>query len=437
MRYNIENICRLSLGMALSFMIANEAFAQAELSMGNDAPILESSNVIEEDIALFSDAPSYEQNADQGLLFPPQGDVAPSMGVEPSMGGEAIILSSPELPDIPGEVLGDRVLNRLSHEIFGQMSEIERQTAILNLELRREKVKSEIEALRMQRQRAIDEERAAREEKERKRIEWEQEQERKLIEEQRKLREAEIALERLRQGRVISAYKEFMLTESQKWILNNEEIYREIIKLETERDELNADFKKKLSHIFTSATSTKADAKVAKENFERERDNLQTQISILQARLEAAESSEDGVSADNPFAMSEFNPNFTPARATKLSEEYAIMEIRGQGEDLVAKLINQDGVSFMVRKGTSLSTGHIIDEITKSHIRGDKGGRKDFVYFAAGGAVDGEPGDRGNIENYVRRQSSGAEPLTTPPTSDGGGVMSKGIPSLNEGMFVR
>ena len=45
----------------------------------------------------------------------------------------------------------------------------------------------------------------------------------------------------------------------------------------------------------------------------------------------------------------------------------------------------------MVKVGTALQTGHIVDEITSTYIRADKGGIKDYLYFAAGGILDKEP----------------------------------------------
>lgn len=51
---------------------------------------------------------------------------------------------------------------------------------------------------------------------------------------------------------------------------------------------------------------------------------------------------------------------------------YAVMEIRGQGGELIAKLINQDGSPFYVKKGTTLQSGHVIDEITTTYVRAEK-----------------------------------------------------------------
>ena len=65
------------------------------------------------------------------------------------------------------------------------MSDLEKQTSLLTLELRREKVKNEIAAIKAARQKAVDEINEKKAEKERQRIEWEKEQERKLLVEEK------------------------------------------------------------------------------------------------------------------------------------------------------------------------------------------------------------------------------------------------------------
>ena len=55
-------------------------------------------------------------------------------------------------------------------------------------------------------------------------------------------------------------------------------------------------------------------------------------------------------------------------------EKNVIMEIRGQGGKLAAKLINKDGMPFLVQEGTTLQTGQIVDEITTTYVRADKAG---------------------------------------------------------------
>lgn len=135
-----------------------------------------------------------------------------------------------------------------------------------------------------------------------------------------------------------------------------------------------------MAHISALATKAQKDAETAKENYQREVKNLQTQISILKSRLEA-EIAEKKNDKTNPFAQPEVVVTETEEELPKLAEEYAIMEIRGKGENLTAKLINKGGDSFMVRNGTVLQTGHRIDEITQTYVRAEINGWKDYLYF--------------------------------------------------------
>lgn len=283
-----------------------------------------------------------------------------------------------DAPDV--ENLGEGLLDQIDNKLFSQMSDLEKQTALLTLELRREKIKNEIAAIKAQRQKALEEEEAKKEEKERKRIEWEKEQEAKILRERKALMDAMAKMERLRQEKILKAYKETMLKEKQEWIKNNGKLYEQIKNVERDRKNLIEGLKTKMAHISALATKAQKDAETAKENYQREVKNLQTQISILKSRLEA-EIAEKKNDKTNPFAQPEVVVTETEEELPKLAEEYAIMEIRGKGENLTAKLINKGGDSFMVRNGTVLQTGHRIDEITQTYVRAEINGMKDYLYF--------------------------------------------------------
>lgn len=345
----------------------------------------------------------------------------------------------------PVNNFGSDILSQAESELFNQMSDIEKQTSLLNLELRREKVKNEIEALKAQRLKAQEEIKQKEEEKERKRIEWEKEQERKLLIEEQKLRELNIQYERLRQESILKAYKEQLLQENQNWVNNNELLYGQIMKAEEERDSLVKNFKMKLNHLAQLASKAAETAETAKKNYTRELANLQTQISILKSRLEAEktarEQDQNGNGAKgakdkaNPFASVSDDEN-GEKKTVKLSDEYAVMEISGKGNSLAAKLINKDGNSFLVQNGTALRSGHIVDEISQTYVRADKNGVKDYLYFAAGGILDREPikaAGLGKAAIGPNGMPADGEPLPLPNSLG----TSQGLPSLREGMFIR
>ena len=335
-----------------------------------------------------------------------------------------------DAPDV--ENLGEGLLDQIDNKLFSQMSDLEKQTALLTLELRREKIKNEIAAIKAQRQKALEEEEAKKEEKERKRIEWEKEQEAKILRERKALMDAMAKMERLRQEKILKAYKETMLKEKQEWIKNNGKLYEQIKNVERDRKNLIEGLKTKMAHISALATKAQKDAETAKENYQREVKNLQTQISILKSRLEA-EIAEKKNDKTNPFAQPEVVVTETEEELPKLAEEYAIMEIRGKGENLTAKLINKGGDSFMVRNGTVLQTGHRIDEITQTYVRAEINGMKDYPYFAAGGILEKEPVKsdiQGKKNKTTAKQNANAELRNTT-------MVNKGVPSLGSGMFVR
>ena len=363
-------------------------------------------------------------NSDNSL--PLIGSNAPT-GHEESVSEAIATLNTPDV-----ENLGEGLLDKIDNKLFAQMSDLEKQTALLTLELRREKIKNEIAAIKAQRQKAIEEEEAKKEEKERKRIEWEKEQEAKILREKQAVLAAEAKLERLRQEKVLRAYKEVMLKEKQEWIKNNAKLYEQIKNVETDRKNLLEGLKNKMTHISALATKAQQDAETAKENYQREVKNLQTQISILKSRLEA-EIAERKNEKANPFAQTEIAVT-EEEELPRLAEEYAIMEIRGKGDKLTAKLINKGGDSFMVRKGTVLQTGHEIDEITQTYIRAEINGIKDYLYFAAGGILEKEP-----EKSDIQSKNTDADGKKKDPAENlrNTTMVNQGVPSLGSGMFVR
>ena len=342
---------------------------------------------------------------------------------------------------VPSGVTDPNIASVVNNELFTRMSDLEKQTTLLNLELKKERVANEIAAVKAQRQKAQEEEDAKREQKERERIEWQNEQDRLMVEEQRKLKETEIAMEKLRQEKVVKAYKETMLASTQKWIKKNSEIYAEMAKKDKEIKDLIADQKNKLSVIQQKAEETKTKAEAARINHDKKVANLESQISILKTRLEAEiekakKAKISSTAKKNPFAGGATSGAVAPEKV-KLSREYAIMEISGQGEDLTAKLINEDGDVFMAKVGTTLRNGYTIDEITQTFLGAVKDNDKDYLYFSAGGVLDHEPLPPAvSIKETADAKGSGGR-----SRSAGSGRASpaktSGIPSLGRGMIIK
>ena len=340
------------------------------------------------------------------------------------------------------EEYGSDVLAKIDNDLFNQMSDIEKQTTLLTLELRREKLRNEIEAIKAQRTKALEEKAAAEEEKKRKEFEWKKEQEAKVLREQQLLKEKEIELEKLRQKKVLNAYMNRMLEENQKWIAENAEIYKQMRQVEEDRKSLVDNFKKKLDALYALSNKTVQSANNAKSNHDRTIASLTAQNIQLKKRIEAEELAAKN-RQQNPFdANGQENKNSAVATSVdakiipiNISKEYAIMDITGKGEDLVAKLINKDGEAFLARKGTILQTGHAIELITPNYIQFDRNGLKDYLY-TSGSAMTMEPE---NMEGTATTNSKAPKkPVAAPVKKPSGGLAREtGIPSLGAGMFVK
>lgn len=328
---------------------------------------------------------------------------------------------------------GDKIMSQVKEDLFSQMADIEKQTSLLSLELKREKIKNEIAAMHAQRKKAIDEEKEKQLERERKQAEWEKEQERKLLEDQQALKKLEIKFEKLRQERVLKAYKDTMLKSNQEWIDYNARLYNQLIKVENRQNEVITQYKEYFKNLSEKIKNISAVAQQAKDKHNQEIAELQTKLAILQSKLEAEKAkaveynnnTNEPSGTPNPFALAEEETG--PVK--KIAEEYAIMEISGKGENLIAKLINKNGGTFMVKPGTILNTGHVIEEITQTYIVAAKGGKKDYLYFSAGGILDKEPAETINAAPTVTSVKVIEEP--TSKSKRGGG-----IPNLRAGMFV-
>lgn len=464
MYYNLKNIlCSSALALLLSLASTSLAQAQGIVTLADDASDSDMdpafSKDIPDEISLFEE--NVEVVESQVVVpsgptpiranQPPQVAIEESEAVMSSQTVEEPAMSLPsrsveEGPSLLGSFSSggigalSAVGGEIDDEVFSQMSDLEKQTALLNLELRREKVKNDIEAIKNQRLLAIEQEKDKKEEKARKKIEWEKAQEQKIIQEQQKLRELDLSFEKLRQEKLLKSYKNQMLGDNQKWIANNAELYKQMQDLKKEKQSILDDSKQKFDALKNSAANVRGMVQEAKNSYERDIADLQTQISILKARIEAQERE---MEKQNPFAEGGEEAGAEQAnkaaisapveKVVKLSDMYAVMEIRGQGGELIAKLINQDGAPFYVKKGTALQSGHIIDDITSTYVRADKSGSKDFLYFSSGGILLQEPIKSEIMPNLKDSMLDSGMNEMEPRTF----ISSDGVPGLGKDMMVR
>jgi hypothetical protein len=350
------------------------------------------------------------------------------------------LLGTPDTPvktADPTDKFAQGVLAKLDNDLFGQMSDIEKQTTLLTLELRREKIRSEIEAVKAQRDKAEQEKLAAEEEKKRKDIEWQKEQEAKVVREQQILKEKEIELEKLKQRKMLNSYMNQMLAQNQKWIEENAELHKQMRQVEADRRKLAEDFKAKLDELITLSNKLDQNAITAKSNHDRTVASLTAQNTQLKKRIEAdalaakeREKKAAAVAADGSVVQTSVDGQIAQVN---LAKEYAIMEITGKGDNLAARLINKDGETFMATVGTMLSTGHMVDKITERYIQFDKNGLKDYLY-TSGSAIGMEPQ---KLEGTATMSQSAKPAPVAPQAPSVPSGAEDGVPSLGTGMFVK
>ena len=478
MRYDIKNTLYSLAVLATAILMPNTVKAQTDVSLFNDDDdiniSLDDKSVSSEDVSLDVDvslpkdnglispkAPVNKTANSEEKTEPAQDDSEEVIPVEitdenadnfidnenasdidsanPSVKSEEE-QSEPETEIINAPQQNESIVPSLSenidNELFSKMSDLERQTTLLNLELKKERVANEVAAVKAQREKALREERARMEEEERKKIEWQNEQDRLMVEEQRKLKEAEMAMERLRQEKIVKAYKESMLASTQKWIQKNAEMYAEMAKKDEQMNSLMDEYSNRIDSLLQKAGETRSNAEAARINYDKKVANLESQIAILKTRLESEIEKADQLAGGNtsilrknPFAEDISGP-VSPEKV-RLSKEYAIMEITGHADDLTAKLINEDGDIFDVKVGTTLRNGYTIDEITKTFIGAVKDNDKDYLYFSAGGILDREPVKSEIIPN------TGSAPAPKSGGSPRGNIVTSGIPSLSRGMMIK
>lgn len=368
--------------------------------------------------------------------MPTTNNPAENVGKFPSMQPGNPLMMKAQAPQTEQDIL-----SAVDNDLFNQMSDIEKQTALLTLELRREKIRTEIDAMKAQRQKAIEEQKNMDAERENKRLAMEKELEQKIIEEQTKLRKVELAYEKLRQERLLNAYKEHMLEEEQKWIQSNQEIYDQIANQKKEQELLTTKYKEKLKNLVSLSENVVRDAQVKMEAYKREVNDLQTQISILKARMEAQQKT-------NPFGQGTTgsggivvggNGQQTPApvkRSINLGDLYVIMEITGQNDDINAKLMNREGQTFLVKKGTKLKSGDVVTEITPTHITTENEGEESYLYFASGGVMESEP-DTGSAAKRAMAARGALTGGNVSQANPRGLVTSKGVPGVSRDMMLR
>ena len=317
----------------------------------------------------------------------------------------------------PVENLGNSVLSQMDSDLFTQMSEIEKSTTLLTLELRREKIRNEIEAQKAIRLRNATDLEKKQAEEELKKLERKKQIEAQVLKEQQLLLDKEKVFEVLKQRKLLNAYMNQMLLTQQEWLKEKEALYAQLDAAEQEKKELIELFKQKIDKVLEASAKNIQTAEVAKANFERIVKGLKARNEQLRKRIEAdaqiiknaksnlylkAQSLEElkdrnaanssvvqaaAANVSSAQVLTDIDEGDEDASQKKLSAEYAILGITGRSGVMSIDLIDSQGQTLSLKVGSPLPTGHVVSEIGSDYAKFNKDGHDDYLYV--GKTIDG------------------------------------------------
>lgn len=334
------------------------------------------------------------------------------------------ILTDEDLPKAiqyktnPIDNLGNNILSQMDDDLFSQMSEIEKSTTLLTLELRREKIRNEIEAQKAIRQKAFNDLERQKAEAKLKELEKKKQIEAQVLQEKQTLLDKQQLLEVLKQRKLLNAYMNYMLINQQEWLKEKEALYNKLATVELEKKELTDLFKKKIEKLVDASAKNMQAAEAAKANFDRVVKSLKARNEQLRKRIEAdariiknaqnslylksqsieelqsknAEMAENvgtasTVSTPDPVDEEEDIVAETVASPIKLSAQFAILGITGRADTMSVEVIDANGQPILLKVGSSLPTGHVLKEIGSDYAMFTRDGAEEYLYV--GRTIDG------------------------------------------------
>ena len=340
------------------------------------------------------DIPAVPAPSSNTNVPPPPSTSAPSApaGLDfGTTGAGAMNLSTP-----PSE----QILGKVSSDIFREMAEMERENSTLMLELKREQLRSEIDALKTSNRQMLFDEIERREKMTQARLEWELAQDLKRQEALERRQRAEI-----RQKQIEAALKREEDRRIQKEKEEKEKILQKRAELKKKYDAASLVRLNNLKPILMAATRP---AKIKRSASSRIPKALTTTGEDLLTKKKAGEALTVEVPAEGE--------NKEEKAREPASALYAVSEIRGTAGSLIAKLISKkDRTTFFAKKTTILPTGHTVIDIEKDFVLVQIGKDKEMIGFPSAGLLSDTPNtateQNNNEENDLteRRERRRAE----------------------------
>ena len=307
---------------------------------------------------------------------------APSMAPPPMSYAPSPASSQMSLSSAPTE----QFLGKLSSDVFREMAEIEQENNTLMLQLKRDKLRSEIDALKTANRQTLFNEIERREKMTQARLEWELEQELKRQAAVERKQQAEI-----RQKQIEAALKR----EEERRIQREKEAEMARLKAEEEKKaaekKLLEEEKKKqdaisLVQVNKIKPTLMAVTRPLKPKRIPSEEALARVTSLGESLLNYKKSGKD---------LSELSDEDLNIQDLKVEEDttppieqlYAIRGINGTGGKLVVKLFHIENEKILYQtEGNKLPSGHVILKVEKESMTVRKGAKKEEVlqYSAAG-----------------------------------------------------
>lgn len=291
-----------------------------------------------------------------------------------SSGAGAMNLSTP-----PSE----QILGKVSSDIFREMAEMERENSTLMLQLKREQLRSEIDALKTSNRQMLFDEIERREKMTQARLEWELAQDLKRQEALERKQRAEIRQKQIEaalkreEDRRIQKMKDEEAARIQKEKEEKEKIKQERAELKKKYDAASLVRLNNLKPILMAATRP---AKIKRSASSRIPKALTSTGEDLLTKKKAGEALTTEVPAEGENQETKARE---PASAL-----YAVSEIRGTAGALIAKLISKkERTTFFAKKSTILPTGHTVIDIDKDFVLVQIGKDKEMIGFPSAGLL--------------------------------------------------
>ncbi|MGD9638803.1 MAG: hypothetical protein AB7U85_07065 [Alphaproteobacteria bacterium] len=304
------------------------------------------------------------------------------------------------------------ILGITPSEIFRQMADLERENALLNLEIQRQKLQTTIEEIERGRRAAEEEENAAQKEAELKEQELQLQKERDDQEFLLKQQELENEQKKI-----------FLADEKDKYIAtlkkSLEDQRRVLMERINDLEKQNTDEKKiKEAFIKQTGETIKALSQIAEKKIVDVETVAKMSCPVCKV-CEVCPVCEECPDVEEILEQhkEEFKCKSSGGSGengeNRAADLYSIVEIKGQNDDLIVRLATAEGLNFFVKKGTVLNSGHIVKDIKKNQIVLEKDGQEEIIAFPVGGIMAVEPASKVEDEDVDSETTEDLAPAKT------------------------